>query len=381
MTWHTENYCTMFESGGGSGWPAPPGGGSGGSGPGGGGTNTSCIPGGENIVNGLVPIECTPGPGGNPWPTTNANGFLYSRIAELEYKLFVDPFALDPCDSLNLMPLDPNSGFGTMFRRVAQTTPTPYVKARLDSIINLNIGLTVDNFYTTNWDHANGSIVNCDFFPVRITQLPTGFTPESLVEYFRKHTNQFIDSAIGVSFFPYNASGFNDAVRFNASDTNSLGAVVHINMFNDGSVVESNYYHNYTSGHEKHRFTFTTMQTALDFAHPVAGNREFGIYRTTDASHPGDFVFYTMGVDRITDWQFSFGDWINQRLGNPSGFEEADLLWKNVQQNMINFIFANGGQAQFYGPSSVKARPKYADVKDYLKGTIDWVTLKSRLGC
>lgn len=39
-----------------------------------------------------------------------------------------------------------------------------------------------------------------------------------------------------------------------------------------------------------------------DFEHPVAGNRRFGIY--SDPDRPGEFVFYTMGVDRIWDRGF-----------------------------------------------------------------------------
>ena len=370
-------------------WPVyPPGGGGGGVGGGGnppGGGGSPCGSLGASMVNGFVPIECAPGPGGNPWPTRDANGFLYTRIAELKYKLSLNPFAVEPCDSLNIMPLDPFNGYGTMFQRVAQSTPTQYVKNRIDSIKNVAFEWVVDNFYTTNFDNAYGSIVNCDFFPVRITQMPNGFTPESLTEYFRKNINQFIDTNLHISFHPYNdGANFYDTAKFNAFDINSLGALIHINMINEGSVIESNYYHNYTQGFEKHRFTFSTMATPLDLSHPVAGNREFGVYRTTDVNHPNDFVFYTMGVDRINDWVFASGDWINQNVfGNPSGFENADELWSNIQKNMISFINnpANGGHAEYYGPASIKARPKYNDVKDFLLGTISWEQLMVKLGC
>jgi len=40
-----------------------------------------------------------------------------------------------------------------------------------------------------------------------------------------------------------------------------------------------------------------------------------------------------------------------------------------------------GGAAIYYGTPSFRARPKYEDVKDYLKGIISWENLKTRLGC
>jgi hypothetical protein len=268
-----------------------------------------------------------------------------------------------------------------MYQRVAQYSLSQAVISRIDSIIGVTPGYEFDNFNRTNWNDAYGAIINCDFFPVRIAQMPTGYTPESLVEYFRKNTNLFIDSSIGVTFGFYNHGGFNDSVRYNANDTNSTGAVIHIGMENDGSVIQSSYFHDYMSGHERHRFTFSTMRTPLDYAHPVAGNRDFGIYRSTDAAHPNDFCFYTMGVDRVTDWVFASGDILLQELTGLSGFIKADLLWHNVQKNMISFIEGHGGHAGFYATPFIRARPKYADVRDYLSGTISWEILKEKLGC
>lgn len=64
---HTWNICISWEIGGAGGWPFTSGGGGGGGTPGGG--NNPCSPFGNRIVNGFAPpIECNPGPGGNPWP-------------------------------------------------------------------------------------------------------------------------------------------------------------------------------------------------------------------------------------------------------------------------------------------------------------------------
>ncbi|ODT53308.1 MAG: hypothetical protein ABS68_06145 [Niastella sp. SCN 39-18] len=52
--------------------------------------------------------------------------------------------------------------------------------------------------------------------------------------------------------------------------------------------------------------------------HLVEGNRRFGIY--SDPDHPGEYVFYTMGVDRAWDLIFDKGN------NFISGFAKADSL-------------------------------------------------------
>jgi len=115
------------------------------------------------------------------------------------------------------------------------------------------------------------------------------------------------------------------------------------------------------------------MTTPMDINHPVSGNREFGIYN--DQTRPGEFTFYTMGVDRTSDLMF--------RLLNSNNqvFDGGDALWSNIQKNMIQFIINNGGQAETYTPIQIIARPKYEDVKRFLRGEIDFPTLKTLLGC
>ncbi len=69
------------------------------------------------------------------------------------------------------------------------------------------------------------------------------------------------------------------------------------------------------------------METPLNFEHPVSGNRRFGIY--SDPDHPGEFVFYTMEVDRIWDGAFNFGDWLRELVVKKTGFDDADNLWSS----------------------------------------------------
>jgi hypothetical protein len=330
--------CNTFsgydEGGSSGGWPVMTAGGGGG-----GGTPSPCSP-GINITNRVALPNCNPVP--NPWPpATDANGYLYARIAELKAKLAANPYALEPCDSLNIMPLDPVNGFGSMWQRVAQFTPNSTVTNRLDSLRTFLPSSVMSSYNLTNLSDAYGSVVNCDFFPVRITQLPPGYTAQSLIEYFRRNMNSFIDNNINVKFSPYKYDNigtmappyqFYDTAKFYSYAENSLGALIHISMWpNDGSVVESDYFHVTNSQRQSHGFKFSTLKTPIDYNHPVAGNQEFGVYKSTDVLHPNDYVFYTMGVDRISDEVFALGDWLNHRLaGNPTGFEIADKLWRNM---------------------------------------------------
>lgn len=386
--------CVSWEEEGGGGggqqsggWPFPPPGedpGGGGGGPGGGGSNPPCGPGGgNNIVNGFVPIECEQGPGGNPWPTRDAHGFLYSRIAELNYQLSLDPAAIEPCDSLNIMPLNP-TGFGSLWQSIAQFQIPGPLQNRIDSVNNLFTTSAEQPplpMYQQTLSAASGGIVNCDFYPVRIIQLPTGYTAQSLVEYFRKNMTYFAQPSC--TFDPYSYTNgsfgisFNDSARFNAPYQSSVGALVHIGItLNDGTVIESKY-ENYNSppyNHESHQFMFSTLRTPLDFTHPVGGNRAFGIYNST--SQPSQYTFYTMGVDRV--WH-----WLDILLGlQNTVFQGGDELWTNMQDNMIAFINSlPGGQATPFTIPKIIARPKWNQVESYLRGNQSWTQLKAALGC
>ncbi|MFD1259027.1 hypothetical protein ACFQ3S_19645 [Mucilaginibacter terrae] len=82
-----------------------------------------------------------------------------------------------------------------------------------------------------------------------------------------------------------------------------------------------------------------------------------------------------MGVDRISDWMFAAGNFLH------NGFKDADGLWSNMQQQMINYVNTHGGQADFYDNKHTIARPDWDAVKEYLQGDIDLAQLKQKLGC
>lgn len=121
------------------------------------------------------------------------------------------------------------------------------------------------------------------------------------------------------------------------------------------------------------------METPLDFEHPVAGNRRWGIF--SDPDNPGEFNFYTMGVDRIWDASFYLGDLIYKLTTKQSGFDKADKLWSSLQTKMIQFISDNGGSATYYSKKKIVARPKWNLVESNLRGETDFITLKGILGC
>ncbi|WP_207422820.1 hypothetical protein [Desertivirga brevis] len=254
-----------------------------------------------------------------------------------------------------------------MYQRVGSFSPSQEVLDRLNLVKQLAPNLPWDNFNVQNLSSATGAAVNMDYFPIRIQSLPTGLTARSLTEYFRMNINSFI-TKVGVGFYPYQDGSFSDAVQWNKPFEQSVGSVIHIAMLNGGSVILSKYH----SDETRTRFNFSTLETPLDYEHPVAGNREFGVFKNSNSE---EFTFYIMGVDRTWDWQFALGN-----MGH-AGFDAADNLWRNVQENMIKFINNSGGQASYYSQHEIISRPQWADVQEYIFGQITLEELKRRMGC
>ena len=375
---HNEFTCNFEEIGS----PGP--GGVGGSGGGGGGTIPYYYPCDPSIVTASLsvlpggPLPSCPAPiigtGWTPIPTgVNHNGYYYTRMWQLD-SMMLNSFGAIPCDSLELL-----NTFAPMFQSVSNHKVPASVTQRLDSIKLATPNFDTSRLFVQTLNNAAGSVVNCDFFPIKISQLPikniqTGqrFTPSEFLEYFRKNINSF--SANNVTFQPYNFNGFNDILQNNKDSSNSIGSVMHIGMVQDGSVIVSGYQNNYSPNYTSLNFTFSTLVTPLDGYHPVSGNRRFGIY--TDIN--GGYTFYTMGVDRISRTIFANGDGFLSLFG-PNGFEKADLLWNGMQSKVINFITANNGSAVLYTRPDYKIRPKWSDIEDFLKGTITFTQLRLKL--
>ena len=366
----------------------------GGSGSGGGGGSTSL-----NTGNCTVVSNCRPGTlieegripcgGCGPGPIVivpeevdmDSNGFYYSRIAELDSILSADPYALNPCDSLTMINLQT---YGGMYQNVASFHPDIAVRYRLDSIRSANGYWVIDNFNFQNIEDAFGATVNCDYFPIQITQFPINpatnarFTPEEFLEFFRVNINKFITPPVGVSFNRSLSSQVNDCNKWNLSGLQAKGALNHIHIpgpigiSNDGTVILSDYTHINTGNSENHNFMFSTIETPFDNEHPVAGNRQFGVFN--NASNPSQYTFYIMGVDRIWDIGTAFAHVF------VDGCEASDNLWNNVMTNLKENVDSTGAST-YYAQSSCIARASWNDVKEYLQKDIDFATLKLQLGC
>lgn len=309
---------------------------------------------------------------------TDEHGFLISRKLELQLYLQANPEKMLDCNELSSLPMG-------MFQQVGSYQIPQSILNRIASI-RANCPppagyLDPNIFKIQAVTAATGGIVNCDYFTVHISQLPqlpngAASTPDNFLEYFRKNINQFISSSVGVSFQPYvgvTSLGnvyLNDNNLFNSSFENSLGAVIHISMADDGSVIQSEYMRNQQT--HTFRFKFTTMTTPKDGEHPVAGNREFGIF--PDPS--GGYCFYTMGVDRTWTASATLFNFIAD-----GAFEGADALWTNILGNVKNFVNSHSGNGNFYNPQYRTFRPKWDALQAFLKGTITLQQLKALNHC
>jgi hypothetical protein len=327
--------------------PNEPGGGGGGSGNG-----------------GPSPDPCT----GNALPMVNEQGYYLDRIKELNTLISANPIKLiaDPCNYLS-------QWINLTNFQVPQT-----VNDRLSNVNQLYVNspnpVFIDQCWLQDIQDASSPQVNFDYFPVKITTLPSingvQFTPQTFFEYFRLHINEFVDISIA-QFSPYQDNVINDVPLWNSS--NPLGAMLHIQMLNNGTVIVSDFANTQTSN----KMIFTTVRTPLDEYHPVSGNRSFGI----QADPNGGYFFFTSGVDRISQFSASIANDLLELVHLESAFEQADELWKSMQQKMIAFVIQNGGQASYYQDNFYTKRPKWIYLQKYLRKEIDFAQFKTAIGC
>lgn len=303
---------------------------------------------------------------------TDANGYYYKKMDTLFQLLSTDPaFLINPCAQLDA------------FYALANYQAPSSVKNRVDSLnlayqLNPNMPHLYHNFlgspfFVQNLNDAAGTIVNCDYFPVHISTLPTvngvQLTAQQLMNYFRSNMNSFFDTSIA-NFAGYNDGILNDVGLWNSP--NPLTALLHINMMDDGTVIVSQYY-SYT---DSAGFLVKTLKSPLDLSHPVSGNRT---WRIEPDRVNGGYLFYTRAVDRVTTNLMN----LLNNLGNfatlPSGFTIADDLWDSLQEKMTNFINSHGGSASI--STDFIARPKWNELRAYLLGNLSLAELRAAYGC
>lgn len=218
------------------------------------------------------------------------------------------------------------------------------------------------NIYTVarlqDINDAHSAVVNMDYFPVKVTQLPiiNGIrqTPEQFLEFIRKNINSFVDTDYA-EFEPYQWYGVNDVSLWNSS--NPLGAVIALDISgpDNGSVIVSDY--------SSTGWTFSTIYDPMYASHPVSGHRDFGFTVNGD----GSYTFYTRGVDRLTNAGGTALHNISMFLtGQSYPFSQADALWTSFQSMINSFVNQNGGN------SSISAqqihRPNWQQVIDVIDG-------------
>ena len=212
---------------------------------------------------------------------------------------------------------------------------------------------TSSNYVATvlDIDDAYSTIVNMDYFSVRVDKMPTVMgelqPPEYILYRMRMNLNSLVSPALA-TFTPL----IYDRNRWQSA--NPVGAVVSIDMGgpDNGSVV--------VSKSTPTSWIFSTIKDPLNGLHPVSGNREFGYTKNAD----GSYTFYTKGVDRITDPFVTLGNYFTSAPGvGDDGLPMymADRLWMSFQKGISDYINKAGGKATVvkdthYRPDWVKVR-------------------------
>jgi hypothetical protein len=240
-------------------------------------------------------------------------------------------------------------------------------------------------------EDAGGSDCNLDFYPVQILEWPkpnnvwpaldtTPMSTKDIVNNWRWYVDEFVDSAYAAKFTPYDPD-YDQHKWASSSPADVLGTVISIKMLmfskagplnpDNGSVI--------TSECAENHWIFSTLWTPADKAHPVSGNRQFGIstlrageswsdaYSNRGESKGVTFVetgadmpyVYIRGVDRPTG--------ALDAAGQSTIFKSSDSLWSGFQTRMAKWITDRGGKAHI--PGSVWRQVNW---NDKIKGKGLW---------
>jgi len=74
------------------------------------------------------------------------------------------------------------------------------------------------------------------------------------------------------------------------------------------------------------------------------------------------------------------GNWLKSML-LTDGFHDADVLWRGMTTNIVNWVNQNGGSATKPPNPDFQARPDYVIIQDYLRHGITKQQLKALMGC
>ncbi|WP_343524097.1 hypothetical protein [Pedobacter sp.] len=205
---------------------------------------------------------------------------------------------------------------------------------------------------------ARSPIVNMDYFPVKINQLPIvnnqRLSADQFLHYLRVNLDLFTNQT--KTFKPYNTNGIDDRDLWNSN--NPKGSIIALDIVGpeNASVI--------TSRSSSTGWTFTTIYEPMYGDHPVSGHRDFGYVVNPD----GSYEFFTRGVDRLTNVSGDAMEFFPKVFGSTNGipFSQADALWNSLQDGIKNFVDTHGGIA--IKEEKQILRPQWSLVKEVIDG-------------
>jgi len=207
--------------------------------------------------------------------------------------------------------------------------------------------------------------VNVDVYSVHVSKLPSKngveLKPHEVLNHVRKNLNEFVDQDVA-KFKPYDDQ---EKARWNSDDYTGAILLIDMRVFGIGSpdsgcVVATK--------RTKNEWIFSTIRAGGPTevfgdpaaAHPVSGNRAFGVYKAPS----GKYVFYNVAADRPTRNLDEFAHLVGIL---PAAQQQ---LWKTFQDKLVNFVNDNDGtatlgraEAKSYNWTKVK-ESEYYDVSD-----------------
>jgi nucleoid-associated protein YgaU len=191
-------------------------------------------------------------------------------------------------------------------------------------------------------NNAIGNKINLDYYSIEINKMPinkaTGstYTKEELLDYVRKNFDKFMNENTEFSSDNTNemklwksTNPTSALMQFSVPLPYSPIAVKYLDA--DMTVITSNVSPQY--------WTFSTIHNSQDLDHPVSGNRMFGIQQGVHGDGSIFHEFYIRGADITSNLTST----VISNVFNDKVFSDADILWRDVINNINKFVNKNGG--------------------------------------
>ncbi|MGM9476099.1 hypothetical protein ACS5PU_06705 [Pedobacter sp. GSP4] len=243
----------------------------------------------------------------------------------------------------------------------ANFSPDLSIRSKLDQLKNSRlsqvlIGIQIARIQKIS--DASSPIINMDYFPVTINELPIvnnqRLSADQFLHYLRVNLDQFTNQS--KTFKPYNNNGIDDRDLWYSNNPKGSIIALDISGPENASVI--------TSKSASNGWTFTTIYEPMYGDHPVSGHRDFGYI--TNAN--GTYTFFTRGVDRLTKVSGDIMEFLPRFFGINNGvpFSQADGLWNSLQVGIKTFVDSHGGSA-IIDQKEIK-RTDWTLVKDVMEG-------------